>query len=812
MPSRRAPGWALLVALAATGAARPALALSPADAKSRAEGAVREVEANVGAVQAAAASAARQRITPEQRIAAGELLLRNKDYDAAIDLLSQVVELHRQGKANEASNADASFLLAGAYFESKQYASARRYYRAVLDQAARAPYDAYAGRSLSRLVDIALHTSDLDSLDDIFARMNQLPASDASGSLQYAHAKAYFARHDFAAARAAASGVRADSPYSYQAQYLLGAVLVREATPAPPPAPEPPTTAAAAPVAAAPAAAGELAPPTKARYAAAIEQFRAVTRLSPDTDAHRHVIDLAWMAIGRLFYETSGYLDAADAYSHVDRTSPEFNAMLYELAWVYVRLGDYQRAQRALEVLSITDPGSLQFADGSLLRADLMLRSGQFEKALALYESVHDRFDPIRAQVDEFLKTTNDPVIYYQELVSDEFEAAELQLPKLSPIIIEWAKQQAEDDRAFALIDDVKRSRTLMKRSRALVRKLEAVLASGTRVRAFPELKAQLEAALGLTNKLAGARRTLAEGMDDAAGSGGGELAQVRAQRRALMKRMSQLPVTDGDFLRRESSGERQWNQMSQALQRLSLEADKLQAIVNGLQRVLKDADQFGVTRDLASRQRFQAEIEANEREIAVYRKKITEYREVIELGRSQIGLGDQRYVEDDATRKQFRTLFAREVELAASGQDGGDAQAYARAIQALLARLDAAEGRLDSARGTIERQVAEQTRSLSAEIAQESANLEQYAGRLDELDAEARTLVGEVAMRNFGLVRDRLKNIVLRADVGIVQEAWEVREEERMRVIDLQRERAQEDQQLNDELREVLDDAEESP
>jgi hypothetical protein len=66
----------------------------------------------------------------------------------------------------------------------------------------------------------------------------------------------------------------------------------------------------------------------RARFAAPIEQFRKVTRMPADTDGHRHVIDLAWMAIGRLFYETDNYLDSADAYSHVERTSPEFPTML----------------------------------------------------------------------------------------------------------------------------------------------------------------------------------------------------------------------------------------------------------------------------------------------------------------------------------------------------------------------------------------------------------------------------------------------------------------------------------------------------
>ena len=51
----------------------------------------------------------------------------------------------------------------------------------------------------------------------------------------------------------------------------------------------------------------------------------------------------------------------------VGRSSPEFGTMLYELAWVYVRLGDVQRAERALEVLSIADPSSTRAGDATLL-------------------------------------------------------------------------------------------------------------------------------------------------------------------------------------------------------------------------------------------------------------------------------------------------------------------------------------------------------------------------------------------------------------------------------------------------------------
>ena len=39
------------------------------------------------------------------------------------------------------------------------------------------------------------------------------------------------------------------------------------------------------------------------KYNAAIDAFRKAAELPGDTDDHKEVVDLAWMAIGRLFYE-----------------------------------------------------------------------------------------------------------------------------------------------------------------------------------------------------------------------------------------------------------------------------------------------------------------------------------------------------------------------------------------------------------------------------------------------------------------------------------------------------------------------------
>ncbi|HEY4159474.1 MAG TPA: tetratricopeptide repeat protein, partial [Polyangiaceae bacterium] len=430
-------------------AARTSHALSASEAQGRAQLAIQGIEADVGKPPPESKLRQRPR-SPAERIASGDMLLRTKDYPRAIIELSKVLELNRQGKATEADYADGSFLLGEAYFQDKQYLSARRHYREIVDRGSRNQYDTYVGRAISRLVDIALRGDDLPSLDYVFTRLASLPQNDKSGSLGYARAKALYAKKDYAAAKAAVNAVPANSEYTLQGQYLLGVILMKETLLAPPPA------AAPAPAAPVPGAAPKpAAPPPDNRFAQALEQFRKVTRMPATTDAARHAIDLGWMAIGRLYYETDNYVDAAEAYSHVDRRSPEFSTMLYELAWVYVRLGDFERAQRALEVLTITDPNNLELADGALLRADLMLRAGEFEDSLGLYKDVSGRFEPIRTQLDDFLKSTNDPAVYYDRLTADDYGAPDQKLPK---VVLDWARDQAEDQHVFGLIDDVTRS------------------------------------------------------------------------------------------------------------------------------------------------------------------------------------------------------------------------------------------------------------------------------------------------------------------------------------------------------------------
>ncbi|HEY4118178.1 MAG TPA: tetratricopeptide repeat protein, partial [Byssovorax sp.] len=727
--------------------------------------------------------------SPQARIADATLLIGSKDYNRAAAVLNEVIEKY----PNDAqSYPDAMALLGETYYRSRQYLSARRTFKAVVAHGDEPRFAPYQGKALQRLVDIAVRIKDYTALDEIFASMNRVPPGAVSSGLAYARGKGLLARKDYGGARAALAQVDPKSEYAHQAQYLLGVVLVKEATPPPQPLKE-----------------GEErpeVPPT--RYAAAVAQFQRVTQLPGDTEDHRHVIDLSWIAIGRLFYEADQWNQAVQAYNHVDRASPEFGTMLYELAWVYVRLGDVDRAQRALEVLAIAEPNSQNIADGQLLRADLMLRAGQFDKSLKVYETARTTYEPMRTKVDNFLGSTSNPAVYYDKLSQEQLDSLDNN-SLLPPLAVQWAREEEDGPAAFAVIDDVQQCRDLIKQSNELIERLNAVLASPNRVRAFPELKAGEERALSIMNRIELSRAAIGQGMDDVDdGALAGEIATWRAKRRALEKRLALLPVTDSDFATRDEQAQRQWNQASQALQRLQLQVDTLQATVNGLRRVLHEGPQSGVVRDAQTVVRFEDELKQNEHELGLFRQEMEVLRKQVNAGKVQVGFGDQRFIEDAEVRKQYTEALNNEVRLAAGGAAGGKLQAYAARVTPVLRSADDTEARAQTAYDELERQVAAKTAEVQGLVSREAQNMTTYQVKLEELDQQARLVVGEVAMRNFGLVRDRLKNIVLRADVGITEEAWEVREEQMTRVRNLQVERAREDRLLKEELNEVLDDS----
>lgn len=709
----------------------------------------------------------------EERLTDGELYLRLGDYIRAAILFTDIVEHHRTHRAYP----EALFLLGEALFFAGDHLGARKRYAEVIERSTEPAFSEYLQTSLRRLIEIAIRTRDFRDIDEYFARLEALPSSTLLIGTSYFRAKYLYNRAvpveevldappnqslsgiDQARLEQARKGflaIPSGTEFSLRARYFVGTIhtLRRE-------------------------------------YLDAIAAFRGIPGQEPENDEEGRVLDLTHLALGRLYYETEQLPQAVEAYRAIGNTSPHFDRSLYELAWTYIRMGDAVQAERALEVLSVAAPDSPLNADGKVLRGELLARAGRYDEAEIVFDEVRDTFLPIRNDLVRTRQAHADLHAYFRQVVRENLDHFDIDdfLPESAR---RWIELEGDHERALEVLSDLSESKQLVRETQDLAERITAVLRASNRVSVFSDLRRQRERTTGLRNRAAQLRGTLIETEARALGEPQGEVRRVRARRRELQATVSGMPVETEGFIDRDLERIEQYRTAERDLQALRVEILGLEARI-----VASRAGLLAVDPERVNRQELQRRLQLHEKEAREYEERLIALRRRLEVGRLHVGVGDKRYQADDRERSKFIDLIDRERELAGSAGAAYDG-AYRRisTVERLLDRRDA----------EIEEVVARRTTGMLAVVNEEAANLARYRRALEALEGETVDVVGAIAYLNFNRVHDRFYELVLRADLGKVDLAWAKREERRLRVDTLTRERARELQALDDEFRDVMD------
>lgn len=720
----------------------------------------------------------------EERLTDGELFYRLRDYTRASIIFTDVVENH----ANHRAFSDALFLLADSLFRADDLFGARARFQQIIARADENAFRPYVQRSLGRLIEIAIKTRNFDGVEDYFARLNRLPPGEIEAATHYYRGKLAYNRAVptddvmreaggtlrletssvdqglLEEARTAFEAVQERSPYYLQSRYFVGVIYT-----------------------------------LKGQFPQAIDAFRRVLRAQVTDPDQQAIVELTHLAMGRLYYETDRLDEAIEAYQRVPRTSSYFDAALYEIAWVHIRQGDSTRAERALEVLTIAAPDSRFIPDGKLLRGNLLLRNGRFDAANQAFRDVARQFGPVRQQLDDMVAQHDDVRAYFRELVRQNMDAFD---PNafLPPLVQRWARTEGDMDRALSVLSDLAECRQLVRETSELIVRLNGILNSRNRISAFRDLAEQRRTSIAIRNRIARLRRELVAADNTPAT---GELAQVRADRRRIEELLGRMPVSDTDFDARNTRLLDRYRDLERDLRRMEVELLGIEARITAFERYAADAASRGEQVDESGRQALQTELTQQRGAVVQYRQAIDDLRIQIERARVQVGIGDDRYQRDAELREQYARLVARERELARAQGGGGNG---AR-IDAALAKATRIEAMLDEKDRLIDEVVDERTAEIKRQVDEETVNVEGYRQRLAALEGESVDVIGTITYLNFGQIRQRFYDLVLRADVGRIDVAWAQREEHRMRTELLTRERTREMRALDDEFREIMDD-----
>lgn len=716
----------------------------------------------------------------EERLADGEMFYRLRDYVRASIIFTDLVDNHAQHTAYP----DALFFLAESLFQANDYLGARSNYRLILDHADERRYRPHLQAALGRLIEIAIHIRDFDGIERCFERLSRLPPSEVESATAYFRAKYLYSvavpldalvdedaplpKPDPAkleAARAAFEAVAQRSPYYPQARYFIGVIYA-----------------------------------LRGQYAQGIEAFARVAQLAATTDAHRDIVELARLALGRLHYETMQLDRSVEAYQTIPRTSRYFDLALYEIAWTYIRQGDATRAERALEMLVVAAPGSRHIPDATLLRGNLLLRNGKLESAKAAFAEVIREFQPVQEQLEQLVASQEDPQAFFQALVRENLEEFDAQA-FLPPLAQRWASFEADMERALAAVGDLSRARKLIVETDNVVQRLTGALNASNRVNIFPDLRLHRERTVALRNRLSRARESaIAAEVASNSKYNSAELTTVRARRREVERLLKGLPVAGADFEKRNAHAGSGFTALAKQLSELDVQLMGMDARIVATGRFMSDTmtkadQQAGVAA-------YKAELETQEKAVADYREQISKLRMEIEAGDLQVGVGDGNYLRDDQLREEHKQLVARERAILASLGGRSSSQ-----VDQLFARIDAAEVLIVAQDKRIDEVVSERAADMQKVLDEEGQKLVGYRERVAQLDGETESVVGGIAYANYRRVQKRFYDLVLKADVGTIDVGWAQREEHRMRIELLTRERSRTMQSLDEEFREIMDE-----
>ncbi len=266
----------------------------------------------------------------DERLADGKLFFKLHDYVRASIVLSDVVDNYPQHPRVP----EAMFWLGESLHGVGDSLGARARFRELIARASEPAARPFVADALGRLIEIAIDTRDFDGVESYFQQLGSLPAAEVEVAAAYFRAKYLYNQavpsdevtrggtelqtgsidtSGLNAARAAFERVALNSPFYPRARYFVGVIHTLQG-----------------------------------QFPAAIESFRGVLSAKGDSPDHARLMELAHLGLGRLLYETQQLPAAVEAYRAVPPASPWYDTALYEVAWVYLRMGDSTQAERAL--------------------------------------------------------------------------------------------------------------------------------------------------------------------------------------------------------------------------------------------------------------------------------------------------------------------------------------------------------------------------------------------------------------------------------------------------------------------------------
>lgn len=692
-----------------------------------------------------------------RRLVDAEVLYSLGDYEKAALMLFDLAQ--KPGPEQET----ASFYLAESLYQKGDRGAARGYYEQITSGSNTA--SRYYQPALLRQVEIAIAQRDTSNVANALQALDRLSPGLRKPEVPYVRGKYAFFEGKYDEALAYFNDVAKGSEQELQAVYYSATVYV-----------------------------------AKKDLARATEMFNDIIARKPKSPNDRRVQELSHMALGRLHYERDQGSKSIDSYLEIDRRSDLFPDALYEVAWVYVKGKQFDKALRALELLSLSEPTSSKTPTVRILEGNLRIRKAQmirnaiitntidastkdiepaveYDKAEKVFTETHDMYLPSYLALSDMV-SAQDPGQYLAQLAGRSPRAFQTTVP-VPDAAAQYLREEPEVQRIVNVEVDLQEIETNIVQAESVLARLDGVVAANDLMTVYPALQSRRARIGAIQDDLIKIRvelsgdPSLKQKMQAYFAAGGVE--QVAADR---------LSATRGEYDKLDASAAE-----------VSGIVDSTQAVAVALRKFAGDPKATG-TEPLPADQRttIMTALDETARESAAIDQELDDIERELQLGRDLAAVGDETVANARAARKALLAEL--------DGKQGPGIYARATAVSRNLAQI---EDRIDQA-------IARGMDQVKAQIVTERQNIAAMRTELAEHEGEARTIGSTVLGASFKDVKAKFYDIVIRTDVGNVDVAWSRKEDNDDDLKRLNLSRQRDLKQLRDEFRGIIEENTKSP
>ncbi len=567
----------------------------------------------------------------------------------------------------------------------------------------------------------------------------------------------------------------------------------------------------------------------------ATEIFTDLTQRKPTTMNDRRVIELSQLALGRVYYERDEPAKSIDSYLLVDRQSDLFADALYEVAWVYVKGKQFDKALRALELLALSEPTSNKTATVRILEGNLRIRKAQiirqaqivgsidvdtkqdpaveYDKAAAVFAETHEVYFPSYQALASMIESQGDPAEYLAQLAGREGHVFHATTP-IPEAAAQYLREEPEVQRAVQNQMDLATITSHLTEAEATIERLEGVLAANDKTVVYPALASRRSRIGEIQSELIAIRTDLAD-QQLALIAPTGDLAQATSNRKALAADFAQQPNPEEAHAAKLIETRAGYNAIEEGAAEVSSALDTTSAVAVALRKYVNDPPPEGTSTPTVppeTKAATNTELVAAAAEVFAIENELRSIRREIALGQDLAGAGDAQLAVARDKRRQLKAAQDAEHRLlagfASASRDGGKSKKLV-ALGDRAARISDTLAQTELMVDTIVDQAMAQA---TTQIALERSNVNAYKVELAEYEIESRSIGSTVLGASFKDVKAKFYDVIVRTDVGAIDVVWSQKEDadDDLKRLNLSRQR--ELKQLKDEFKDILDTALPSP